>query len=500
MLAEGGNAIDAAVAAALVLSVTEPMQIGPGGDVLALVFDSASGRLLGLNSSGAAPAAATVDALKARLGADAAHPPLHSVLAVTVPGAVDGWVALHNRFGRLARTRIFAPAIRTAEQGFAVAPQTAATWTMAASILAGPRHPGETWMHPDGAPFSPGERFRNPRLAVSLRLIAESGREAMYGGPLGDAVLEASRAQDGLLNEADLAAHEAEWVEPLLADYRGYTLAEMPPNAQGIAVSEALAILEHSDLGDMGYGMPEAAHQQIEATKQGLNDAGAQVTDARRLREPIETLLDPQRVESLHRGVLTGRHAVGPTGTGGGDTAYVCAADREGNWVSLMGSLFHPWGSGLTADKAGFLLQNRGHGFSLDPTHANVIEPSKKTRHTILPAMLLQDERPLMAFGFVGGDMQVQGQVQFLCNLIDFGMDLQSALDAPRWRFEENLRDTALEPGLLKSIGKELVNRGHQITDSSGFFGGGQAVLSQPEFGTFLGASDGRRDGCALGF
>lgn len=499
VLEDRGNAIDAAVTAALVLSVTEPMQIGPGGDVLALVYDAASGKLIGLNSSGAAPAAATLDTLRARLGADTAQPPLHSIFAVTVPGAVDGWLALHDRFGRLDRQRVFAPAIRAAGAGFAVAPQTGATWAMGAPILARQRHSQETWTKPNGAPFAPGDHFRNPRLAGSLRLIAESGRDAMYGGPLGEAIIEASREQDGLLCEADFARHRIEWVEPLQVGYRGYTVAELPPNAQGIAVSEALAILEHSDLGDMDFGTPEAVHRQIQATKQGLADAATHVTDAGRLRTRIETLLDPQRIESLHRAILAGQQPVRPASTGGGDTAFVCAADEAGNWVSLIGSLFHPWGSGLTAGKAGFLLQNRGHGFSLDPAHANVIEPSKKTRHTILPAMVLKDGRPLMAFGFVGGDMQVQGQVQFLSNLIDFGMDPQSALDAPRWRCEDNLRDTALEPGLLTGIGDALGARGHRITDSGGFFGGGQAVLFQPEFGTFQGVSDGRRDGCALG-
>ena len=499
ILEDGGNAIDAAVTAALVLSVTEPMQIGPGGDVLALVYDAASGNLAGLNSSGAAPAAATLDALRARLGADAAQPPLHSIFAVTVPGAVDGWLALHDRFGRLDRQRVFAPAIRAAGEGFAVAPQTAATWAMGAPILARQRHSRETWTKPDGTPFAPGERFRNPRLARSLRLIAESGRDAMYGGPLGEAVIEVSSEQDGPLCEADFARHRVEWVEPLFVGYRGYTVAELPPNAQGIAVLEALAILEHSDLAETDFAAPEAVHQQIQATKQGLADAATHVTDANRLRAPIEGLLDPHRIEALHRDILAGRQRLGSTGTGAGDTAFVCAADDEGNWVSLIGSLFFPWGSGLTAAEAGFLLQNRGHAFSLDPTHANVIEPSKKTRHTILPAMLLKDGRPLMAFGFVGGDMQVQGQVQFLSNLIDFGMDPQSALDAPRWRFEDNLRDTALEPGLLTSIGDELAARRHRVTDSGGFFGGGQAVLLQPELGTFQGVSDGRRDGCALG-
>lgn len=499
VLENGGNAIDAAVAAALVLSVTEPMQIGPGGDVLALVFDAASGKLIGLNSSGAAPAAADPGTLKTRLGAQTAQPPLHSIFAVTVPGAVDGWLALHDRFGRLDRQRVFAPAIRAAGEGFAVAPQTAATWAMGTPILARQRHSQETWTKADGAPYAPGERFRNPRLAASLGLIAESGRDAMYGGPLGEAIIQASREHDGLLCEADIAGHRVEWVEPLLVDYRGCTVAEMPPNAQGIAVSEALAILEHSGLGDMDFGTPEPVHLQIQATKRGLADAATHVTDANRLRAPIETLLEPRRILALHRAILAGRNPVGPAATGGGDTAFVCAADEQGNWVSLIGSLFYPWGSGLTAGKTGFLLQNRGHGFSLDPAHANVIEPSKKTRHTILPAMLLKDGRPLTAFGFVGGDMQVQGQVQFLSNLIDFGMDPQSALDAPRWRLEDNLRDTALEPGLLASIGDELAARGHGITDSGGFFGGGQAVLLDPEFDTFQGASDGRRDGCALG-
>ncbi|MDE0061475.1 MAG: gamma-glutamyltransferase family protein [Gammaproteobacteria bacterium] len=499
VLEDGGNAIDAGVAAALMLCVTEPMQIGPGGDVLALVFDAASGELIGLNSSGSAPAAADLDTLRARLGAEATQLPLHSILAVTVPGAVDGWLALHDRFGRLDRSRLFAPAVRAAREGFAVAPQTAATWAMGAPILARQRHSKETWLGPDGAPFGCAERFRNLRLADSLEMIATSGRAAMYGGPLGNAVIEASNEQHGLLCEADLAQHRIEWVEPQLVGYRGYTVAEMPPNAQGIAVLEALAILERFDFAGVDFGSPEAAHWQVQATKLGLADAATHITDASRMRTSVKNLLDPQRIESLHEAIVNGHPSVAPAATGGGDTAFVCAADDEGNWVSLIGSLFHPWGSGLTAGNAGFLLQNRGHGFSLDPAHANVIEPAKKTRHTILPAMLLHGGKPVMAFGFVGGDMQVQGQVQFLSNLIDFGMDPQSALDAPRWRIEDNLRDTALEPGLLNTIGGELAVRGHRVTDSGGFFGGGQAVLHRPEFGTFQGVSDGRRDGCALG-
>ena len=499
VLEDGGNAIDAAVAAALVLSVTEPMQIGPGGDVLALVFDAASGQLVGLNSSGAAAGAASVDTLRARLGVGCTQIPPHSILAVTVPGAVDGWLALLDRFGRLDRQRIFAPSIKAAEDGYAVAPQTAATWALGVPILGHQRPSRETWIKPDGTAYAPGERFRNPRLAGTLRLIAASGRDAMYQGPLAAAIVQASAERDGLLGTADFAEHRIEWVDPLLVDYRDYTVAELPPNAQGIAVLEALAILERSDFAELDYGSPESVHWQIQATKQGLADAATHVTDANRLRSPIETLLDSQRIEALHRNILAGDQPVGSTAPGGGDTAFVCAVDDEGNWISLIGSLFIPWGSGLTAGEAGFLLQNRGHGFCLDPSHANVIEPRKKTRHTILPAMVLKNGQPLMAFGFVGGNMQVQGQVQFLSNLVDFGMDPQSALDAPRWRFEDNLQETFLEPRLLATIGDELVARGHPVMGSGGFFGGGQAVLVRPELGTLEGVSDGRRDGCALG-
>ncbi len=500
VLDDGGNAIDAAVTAALVLSVTEPMQIGLGGDVLALIYDAQNQKLLGLNSSGCAPASVSLDAIQERLGKDQPHMVPHSIFSVTVPGAVDGWLALLERFGRLDRQRIFEPAIRAAEDGFAVAPQTAVTWGLGAPILARQRASKETWLKPDGAPFGAGERFRNPKLAASLRLVAKFGRDAMYGGPLGEAIIRTSHEENGFLELSDFEAHKVEWVEPAEANYRNHTLAELPPNAQGVAVLEALSILEHFDLGSLGYGSVEAAHIQIEAAKHGLADAATHVTDTDQLKVVPEWFLDAERIKGLSQNILS-RSDTHPTSglPNGGDTAFVCAADDDGNAISLIGSLFLPWASGLTAGDAGFLLQNRGFGFSLDPAHVNVIAPSKKTRHTILPAMLLKEDRPVMAFGFVGGDMQVQGQVQFLSNLLDFGMDPQNALDAPRWRIDDNLQDIGLEPGLSSKAGGGLVERGHTLVGSDGFFGGGQAVLLHPEHGTLQGVSDGRRDGCALG-
>jgi gamma-glutamyltranspeptidase/glutathione hydrolase len=305
-----------------------------------------------------------------------------------------------------------------------------------------------------------------------------------------------------LLTEADFRNHESVWVEPISVNYRGYDLLELPPNGQGLAVLEALSILAHDDLTALGHNSPDAVHLQIEAMKCGLHDAKAHVTDPKFMTTSVVGFLSPEYV-TQQRGRVSIETANGSLKSGSastGDTVYLCVADSEGNVVSFINSIFFPWGTGFTVADTGIVLQNRGSSFSLDPSHPNVIAACKRPRHTIIPAMLLYQGTPLISFGFVGGDVQPQGQVQFLCNVIDFGMNLQDALDAPRWRYEGSAANIALEPTVPTGLSDDLARRGHQICDSAGFFGGGQGLLIHPELQTFQGGSDSRRDGCAIGY
>lgn len=499
VLQDGGNAIDAAVTASILLGVLEPMQIGLGGDVTALVHHRASGELHALNATGRTARHISLEAIGKALGLDVSQIPPHSVHSVTVPGAVDGWLSLLERFGCIDRRRALSPAIKAAEDGFAVAPQTAATWAMGMSLLQ--RNPASTatWL-PGGQAPDTGARFRNPAIARSLQMLSEGGREAFYRGPLASAIVNSAGELGGFLTMDDFAQHRSDWVQPLQTDYRGYTIAQLPPNTQGVAVLQAMAVLQRSDLGTCGFGAPDTLHLQIEAARAALLDAQDHIADADHLTVAECWFLESTRLDNIHARIVAGRGGSAPLERSGGDTAFVCVADDKGNFAAVMGSLFIPWASGITAGQTGILLQNRGHGFVLDPNHPNVVAPGKRPRHTILPAMLLERGNPLMAFGFVGGDMQVQAQLQFLCNLIDFGMTPQEALDAPRWRHEGHGRELAIEEPLLRNVASDMATRGHELIGSGGFFGGGQAVLRHPGYGSLQGASDGRRDGCALGY
>ena len=500
ILRQGGNAIDAAVATAAMLNVIEPMSTGIGGDAFGLIYEAETKTILGLNGSGRSPHAASLEEYRRRVASENVagdqEIPSNSMLAVTVPGVVDGWATVLERCGRMGFRDVLAPAIAAAEDGFAVAPHTSRSWEMFGGALARFPDSAKTWFHPDGRAPRPGELFRNPNLARTLRMIAEGGREAFYRGNLADAIIKFSEANGGFFTRDDFADHTSTWIEPLSIGYRGYDILELPPNGQGIAVLEALHILSQEDLASRGYGTVDTAHLQIEALKMSLHDAKQHVTDPAKDDVPIDRLLSLEHAKQQHGRIDLGR-AIDPLGATGasGDTVYLCVADADGNIVSFINSIFHPWGSGLTVGDTGIVLQNRGSSFSLDPDHPNVIASHKRTRHTILPAMLLYEGSPVVAFGCVGGDVQPQGQLQFLCNVIDFGMNLQDALDAPRWRYDGG-RNIALESG----VPADLADRGHAVGASVGFFGGGQALLAHPEYGTFQGGSDSRRDGCAIGF
>jgi gamma-glutamyltranspeptidase/glutathione hydrolase len=500
ILREGGNAIDAAIAAAAMLNVVEPMSTGIGGDVFAIIYEAKSAKPVGLNASGRAAYSATLKEYQRRLSNQ--EIPSDSLLAVTVPGAVDGWVSALERFGRMSLSEILAPAIRAAEEGFPVAPQTSSAWIAGREYLL--RHPdsAKTWLYPDGHAPRPGEVFKNPYLARTLRLIAEGGRDAFYKGEIAETLVRFSEKNGGLFTHADFSDHTSTWVEPISVKYRGYDVCELPPNGQGVAVLEALSILAHDDLNQMGHNAPDTIHLQLEAMKLALHDCKRYVTDPEFFKVPVEELISANYARDQRQRISMKEAIKVPAQSAPvhGDTAYLCVADGEGNVVSFINSLFIPWGSGITVGDTGILLQNRGSSFSLDPNHANVIAPHKRTRHTIIPAMIMCEGRPLITFGFVGGDMQAQAQVQFICNLIDFGMNLQDALDAPRWQYLGSGTSICLESGVASSSLAELVRRGHQVRSGEFFFGGGQAILIHPEYGTLQGGSDSRRDGCAIGY
>ncbi|MDX2166218.1 MAG: gamma-glutamyltransferase family protein [Deltaproteobacteria bacterium] len=498
ILRRGGGAIDAAVAAAAMLGVVEPFMTGLGGDCMILYWHAADQRLYGLNGSGRAPAAATPAAMRER---GHTSMPLTGALSVTVPGAVDAWCAALARFGRGTLAEALAPAIDYAESGFPVSEIIAGQWAFAAGLLQ--NADGQRAFTLDGRAPRVGEIMRLPELAHSLRLLAAGGRAVVYGGELGAAMVACVRESGGLLALDDLTAHTSTWVEPIAVDYRGVTVCELPPNPQGLTALLALNILESFGLD----GAPDqAAHLRIEAVKLAFADRNRYLADPDRAAVPVAALLSKDyaqgRAALIHPDKALKRVAAGTLPAT--DTVYLTTADAAGNVCSLINSLYLAFGSGLVAGRTGIALQNRGAGFSLDATHPNCLAPGKRPFHTIIPAMLLRDGRPLVSFGVMGGDMQAQGHVQVVSHLVDDGDNLQEAIERPRFNFFEGDR-VALERELAAGLGAALARRGHVIEDETaallrGGFGGAQGIAIDPTSGAFWGASDPRKDGCAVGF
>jgi gamma-glutamyltranspeptidase/glutathione hydrolase len=500
ILQEGGNAIDAAIAVAAMLNVVEPMATGIGGDAFAIIYEAKSNKLIGLNASGRSAYGATLERYQRLLSNQKVSAiPDDSLLAVTVPGTVDGWASALEKCGRMSLSEVLAPAIRAAEEGFPVAPQTALAWSAGREYILRNPDSAKTWLYPNGRAPRPGEVFKNPRLARTLRLIAEGGRDVFYKGEIADEIIRFSEMHGGLFTRADFSDHTSTWVEPISIKYRGYDICELPPNGQGVAVLEALNILAQDDLSSMGHNTPDTIHLQLEAMKLALHDCKHYVSDPEFIKAPVAELISAEYAKNQRARISMERVITSytPSASVSGDTAYLCVVDAERNVVSFINSIFIPWGSGLTVGDTGILLQNRGSCFSLDPDHVNSIASHKRTRHTIIPAIIMHEGRPLIALGFVGGDMQAQAQVQFICNLIDFGMNLQDALDAPRWQYLGSKANICLERGIVSS---GLIERGHEVDSSEFFFGGGQAILIHPEYDTLQGGSDPRRDGCAIGY
>jgi len=510
VLVSGGNAVDAAIAVNAALGVLEPTSCGVGGDLFAIVWNAEQGRLYGLNGSGRAPKRLTADKVPAE---DDGTIPLRTPYAWSVPGAVDGWFSLHGRFGRTPISDLLAPAIRAAEQGEPVPQVIAAAW--ARGNLAFRDKPGfaETFL-PGGRVPREGEIFRNPDLARTYRVLAEHGRDAFYRGEVARAIVDFSEAHGGFFSMADLAEHGSEWVEPLSTTYRGVTLYELPPNGQGLAALQMLDILEGFDLRSMGRDSVELWHTMIEAKKLAFEDRARYYADPAFAELPVEGLLAKKygrtRAKRIDPDRAARRVEAGQPALGHGDTTYLTVGDREGNMVSLIQSNYTGFGSGYVVAGWGFGLQNRGGLFNLNPASANYLEPGKRPFHTIIPAFAMRDGKPWLSFGVMGGDMQPQGHVQVLVNLLDFGMNLQEAGDAPRFCHGGSSEPTGtlmttggtlwLEAGVPDEVRRGLVNLGHRLATTVGRYGGYQAIARNPDTGVYSGASESRKDGCALGY
>ncbi|MCW3477105.1 gamma-glutamyltransferase [Limobrevibacterium gyesilva] len=487
MLLQGGNAIDAAVAAAAVLGVTEPFQTGLGGDAFALIHEAATGAVLALNASGPAPRAAQLEDYRAR---GFLAMPEHGPLSWTVPGCVDGWCQMLARCGTMKLADVLAPAIEYARDGFPVAPGDAAQWQQSETLLRA--HPGSRrHLLIDGNAPRAGEIMVQPVLADTLRLLAEGGRDAFYAGPIAERLVRFSDASGGLLTRDDLAGYRAEWQQPIGVVYRGHHVLECPPNGQGIAALLALKAIEHTDFARLDRDGPACWHLLIEAMKYGMTEAASQVADPRFAPFDIDALL--ARVPPA-----ASVPPVGPPPPS--DTVFLAVVDAAGNAVSFINSVYGDFGSGWAADDLGFVLQNRGTGFSLDPAHPNRLAPGKRPYHTIIPAMALKDGKPTHVFGVTGGFMQPQGHLQLLVNLLDYGMDVQTAIDTPRFWWEGNRR-VVLEDGLPEPTYATLASWGHEIIRRPGHrgFGGAQIIALRPN-GVRIAGSEPRQDGCAIGY
>jgi gamma-glutamyltranspeptidase / glutathione hydrolase len=498
MLQAGGTAVDAAIATAAALTVVEPTSNGIGADAFAIVWDGE--RLHGLNGSGRAPAALTPEAV-ARAGH--AEMPAAGWLPVTVPGAPAAWQDLHARFGRLPFAQVLGPAIAYAERGHPVAPIVARGWARA---VANARQRAEPMFAgflptfaPGGAAPAPGERFASPGHARTLRLIAERGAREFYQGEVAHAIAAFAQETGGQLTAGDLAAHTSSWVDPISVDYRGYTVWELPPNGQGLAALIALGILDGLDLARHPRDTAAAYHLQIEAMKLAFADAHRYIADPERAEVPVRGLLDPAYLAARRALIGPAAGSFGPGQPARGGTVYLCAADAEGRMVSMIQSNFTGFGSGVIVPGWGIALQNRGHGFTLEPGHPNRLEPGKRPYHTIIPAFLTHGGQPIGPFGVMGGHMQPQGHIQVAINTLDYGMNPQAALDAPRWRVEGD--DVLVELETPRQVIEGLAARGHavRVEAEPGGFGRGQAIWRLPA-GSYAAGSEARCDGCAVGW
>ena len=510
ILREGGSAVDAAVAANAALGLMEPTGCGIGGDLFAIVWDPESGRLHGLNGSGRSPRSLTLDEFRAR-GLERIPP--YGVLPISVPGCVDGWFELHERFGRLPMERVLAPAIRYAREGFPVSELIAHYWRLSVPARAGHANFLETFTR-DGRTPAKGEMWTNEALARTYETLAREGRDAFYRGDLARVIARTVQEAGGFLSYEDLAAHRGEWVEPVATDYRGVEVWELPPNGQGIAALQILNILEGFDLAAMGFGSPGHVHAFVEAKKLAFADRARFYADPDFADVPVAELISKDYAARRRAEIDPGRAArsvdAGDPALREGDTIYLAVGDPDGMMVSLIQSNYRGMGSGVCPEGLGFGLQDRGELFTLEPGQANTYAPGKRPFHTIIPAFATRDGRPWLAFGVMGGGTQPQAHAQIIMNLVDFGLNLQEAGDAPRilhWGGNEPTGDVmtdggsvALEQGFPYATRRALTEMGHRIVVDVGSFGGYQAVMYDEEQDVYYGASESRKDGQAAGY
>ncbi len=505
ILAKGGNAADAAVAAGAALTVTEPTSTGIGGDMFALYYSADSGRVTALNGSGRASAALTLDRLT-KEGFSTELPPFHAH-TVTVPGACAGWFDLIEKHGSLAMEEILLPAIRLARDGFPVAPITAHAWQRGAQQQLKSAPNGHE-LTIDGRGPNAGEVFRNPNLARTFEIIAQGGKPAFYQGQIAEAIVGVIQKAGGCMSMSDLASHESTWEQPISVTYRGLRVYECPPNGQGITALIALNILEGFDLSSLACLATERLHLMIEALRLAFADSRWYVADPKFSNVPVEGLLSREYADE-RRKLIDRKHAsIDPkrgTPVSSSGTVYLSVVDKFGNACSFINSNYWGFGTGIVPKGYGFTLQNRGHNFSLDPHHPNALEPRKRPYHTIIPAMVTREDGSLFAsYGVMGGFMQPQGHVQVLSALVDDRLDPQSALDLPRFCIdvEESGGGVALEEGIPVDVISGLEKMGHRVHSVSGFdrslFGRGQVILREAETGVLTAGSDPRADGCAM--
>lgn len=508
ILKAGGSAVDAAIAANAVLGLMEPTGCGIGGDLFAIVWDAKSQRLHGLNASGRSPKSLTLEYFKQN---NLTKVPSYGPLPVTVPGAVDGWFELHKKFGKLPMQRILNPAIAYAREGFPVTELIAYYLERSARILGEYPNFKETYM-PNGKMPVKGEIFKNPDLANTYEKIAKGGRDAFYKGDIARTIASYIKEQGGFLSYDDMATHKSEWVNPVSANYRGYDVWELPPNGQGIAALQILNILEAYDIASMGFGSADYLHHFIEAKKLAYEDRAHYYADMQAVDVPLERLISKEYA-SERRQLLDPNQAARRYEPGNMDTPstiYLTVADKNGNMVSLIQSNYRGMGSGMTPWGLGFVLQDRGEGFNLEEGYLNAYVPGKRPFHTIIPGFITKDGKPYISFGVMGGGMQPQGHVQVVVNLIDFGMNLQEAGDAPRVQHVGSSEPTGekmtnggtalLETGFNWEVIRELIGKGHRIQWDVGGYGGYQAIMWDEVNGVYYGASESRKDGQAAGY
>jgi gamma-glutamyltranspeptidase/glutathione hydrolase len=510
ILKRGGSAVDAAIAANAALGLMEPTGNGIGGDLFAIVWDAETGKLHGLNASGRSPASLTLAEFRRR-GLEFVPP--YGVLPVTVPGCVDGWFELHDRFGRLDMKEVLAPAISYAREGFPVSELIAHYWHL--SIPSRREHANflETYTI-DGRAPAKGEIWRNEPLARTLEILAARGRDAFYRGEIAATIARTVKDAGGFLTAADLAAHRSEWVEPVSTNYRGVDVWELPPNGQGIAALQILNILEQFDIAGMGFGSTAYVHTFLEAKKLAFADRAKFYADPAFSDIPVAGLISKkyaaERADLIDPERAARRVDAGNPALHEGDTIYLTVADSDGNMVSLIQSNYRGMGSGVCPQGLGFSLQDRGELFSLVEGQANTYAPGKRPFHTIIPAFATRDGQPWLSFGVMGGGTQPQAHAQIIVNLVDFGMNLQEAGDAPRILHTGDNEPTgrvmtaggtvSLESGIGYRTRRELTEMGHRITINVGSFGGYQAILFDPDEGVYYGASESRKDGQAAGY